>query len=209
MKKKTESRRQNIIEVAATAFREFGYEHTSMSEICARVGGSKATLYNYFPSKEELFFEIIFQSTEAQFESVFQAFAETIENIDESLRHFGEKFLAFLFSPQIQANRRLTLSESGRTELGRIVYERGVLRSQNLISEFLQQAMSQGKLRQANPFVATQHLCALLQSELQERFLLQQLEEVSIEEIKGNTARAIEVFMAAYGPMDIQSHPKG
>lgn len=200
MKMKTESRRQNIIDVAARAFCEFGYERTSMSEICARVGGSKATLYNYFSSKEELFFAIMFQSTEAEFESVHQAFDPLTEDIAESLRHFGERFLAFLFSPQVQANRRLAFSESGRTELGRIVYERGVLRGQNLIAEFLQQAMSLGKLRQADPFVATQHLCALLQSELQERFLLQLLEDVGSEEIKGNTARAIEVFMAAYGP---------
>jgi len=26
-----------------------------MAEICARVGGSKATLYNHFASKDELF----------------------------------------------------------------------------------------------------------------------------------------------------------
>ena len=32
-----------------------GYGATSMSTIAARVGGSKATLYHYFKSKEELF----------------------------------------------------------------------------------------------------------------------------------------------------------
>lgn len=200
VKKKIESRRQNIINVAAEAFGEFGYERTSMSEICARVGGSKATLYNYFPSKEELFFAIMFQSTEVEFEAVHRAFDPLAEDIAGALLHFGEKFLTFLFSPQVRAHRRLSFSESGRTELGRILHERGVLRSHNMISEFLQQAMDLGKLRQANPFVATQHLCALLQSELQERFLLQVLEDVSADEIKGNTARAIEVFMAAYGP---------
>lgn len=203
MKKKTESRRQNIIGVADEAFREFGYERTSMSEICARVGGSKATLYNYFPSKEELFFAIMFQSTEAEFESVLRAFDSSEGNITESLRHFGERFLAFLFSPQVRAHRRLAFTESGRTGLGRILYERGVLRSHNMISEFLQRAMDLGKLRQADPFVATQHLCALLQAELQERFLFQVLGDLGAEEIRGNTARAIEVFMAAYGPKNI------
>ena len=38
---------------------ELGYERTSMSEIAARLGGSKATLYSYFPSKEELFFGVV------------------------------------------------------------------------------------------------------------------------------------------------------
>ena len=37
------------------AFLAEGYAETSMSSVAAKVGGSKATLYNYFKSKEELF----------------------------------------------------------------------------------------------------------------------------------------------------------
>ncbi|CAG1012445.1 partial putative HTH-type transcriptional regulator YvdT, partial [Anaerolineales bacterium] len=59
MAKKSDTKRQHILAVAAEAFQEYGFERTSMSEICARVGGSKATLYNYFSSKDELFFEVM------------------------------------------------------------------------------------------------------------------------------------------------------
>ena len=62
---KPEEKRQAILDVAAQAFRELGFERTSMSEIRARVGGSKETLYHYFPSKEILFFEVMSRSTEA------------------------------------------------------------------------------------------------------------------------------------------------
>lgn len=204
MKKKTEAKRQAILDVAAQTFRELGFERTSMSEICARVGGSKATLYNYFDSKEELFFAVMSAATEAEFEAVHSAFDLITVDITESLHRFGERFLTFLYSPQIQANRRLAFSESGRTKLGPIVYERGVMRSQNLIAEFLHQAMGLGKLRQADPYVATRHLCGLLESELLERFLLQALNEVSSEEINAVTTRAIAVFMAAYGPANAE-----
>lgn len=197
---KTEAKRQAIIEAATQAFQELGFERTSMSEICARVGGSKATLYNYFPSKEELFFEIVFLSTEAEFEAVHRSIDPSTENMAESLRNFGESLLTFLYSPQVQAQRHLAVSESGRSGLSSIVYERGVLRTQKLVSEFLQEAMNLGKLRQADSVVATRHLQSLLESELLERFLFQLLGEVSAEEIKAVTARAIDVFMAAYGP---------
>ncbi len=200
MKAKAEARRQTILDVAAQAFRELGFERASMSEICARVGGSKATLYNYFPSKEELFFEVMYQSTEAEFDAVHRAFDPSTDNIAESLCQFGERFLAVLYSPEVQAQRHLAVAESGRTTLGRVVYERGVLRSQNLMTEFLQAAMSRGKLRQADPVVATRHLYGLLESELIDRFLFQLLGEVSAEEIRAVTARAIDVFLAAYGP---------
>ena len=59
MRVKTEERRQAIIEVAREAFTAQGFENTSMAEIASRVGGSKATLYNYFSSKEELFAAVI------------------------------------------------------------------------------------------------------------------------------------------------------
>ncbi len=34
---------------------EDGFAAASMSSIASRVGGSKGTLYNYFPSKQQLF----------------------------------------------------------------------------------------------------------------------------------------------------------
>lgn len=200
MKKKTEAKRQAILEVAAKVFLELGFERTSMSEICARVGGSKATIYNYFSSKDVLFFEVMSLSTEAEFEAVHQNFHPTTEDIAESLRQFGQRFLSFLYSPALQAQRRLAIAESGRTELGRLVYERGVMRSQRVIEEFLKAGMRLGKLREADPAIAARHLYGLLESELLERFLCQLLGEVSAEEIKQVTARAIDVFMAAYGP---------
>jgi AcrR family transcriptional regulator len=49
MKTKTEGKRLAILKAAADVFREVGFERASMSEIRARIGGSKATLYNYFP----------------------------------------------------------------------------------------------------------------------------------------------------------------
>src|SRR3954463_14723962 len=55
MRVRTADRRQAIIDAAMQVFREVGYERASMAMISARVGGSKATLYGYFASKEELF----------------------------------------------------------------------------------------------------------------------------------------------------------
>ncbi len=60
--------------------------------------------------------------------------------------------------------------------------------------------MGLGRLRQADPVVAALHLLSLLESELMERFLFQVLDKVSDAEIKQVTDRAIDVFIAAYGP---------
>lgn len=201
MRTKSDEKRQSILDVAAEVFREAGFERASMSEICTRVGGSKATLYNYFPSKEELFFEVMFLSTEAEFEATHKALDPATEDIAANLRHFGERFLALLYSPEVLAVRRLIVAESGRSHLGRLCYERGPQRSQADISNFLSNAMAQGRLRQDNPMIATLHLRGLLEAELFDRFLFQVDDSVSKKEIKAIAERAIRVFMAAYGPV--------
>ena len=59
MRVKTESRRQTIISGAADVFLEAGYEATSMAKIATKTGVTKPTLYGYFPSKEDLFVEVM------------------------------------------------------------------------------------------------------------------------------------------------------
>lgn len=69
MKKNTlsvraQKRRQHILECATQVFCELGYDEASMSAIAARVGGSKGTLYNYFPSKEKLLLAAMIEEAE-------------------------------------------------------------------------------------------------------------------------------------------------
>ena len=52
-------RRREILGVALRAFAELGYHGASMSDIASDVGITKAALYVYFPSKEELFAEVL------------------------------------------------------------------------------------------------------------------------------------------------------
>lgn len=49
MKTKPQAKWQAILEQTADVFRKLGFGRASMPEICARVGGSQATRYNYWP----------------------------------------------------------------------------------------------------------------------------------------------------------------
>src|SRR5512145_233681 len=98
MRVKTEERRQAIIEKAGEVFRAVGFDRASMSEIAANVGGSKATLYAYFPSKEELFIAVMKQSVEVS--ETYSAFADpaaikinSFDELRQFLVTFGIRFL--------------------------------------------------------------------------------------------------------------------
>ncbi|BAP46214.1 TetR/AcrR family transcriptional regulator [Pseudomonas sp. 21LCFQ02] len=55
----TDQKREAITLAAIAEFRDRGFEVTSMDRIAARAEVSKRTVYNHFPSKEELFAEIL------------------------------------------------------------------------------------------------------------------------------------------------------
>jgi TetR/AcrR family transcriptional regulator of autoinduction and epiphytic fitness len=57
----TDLKREAIVHAAIAEFRQGGFETTSMDRIAETAGVSKRTVYNHFPSKDELFAEILRQ----------------------------------------------------------------------------------------------------------------------------------------------------
>ncbi|MFH1090017.1 MAG: TetR/AcrR family transcriptional regulator [Pseudomonadota bacterium] len=56
--KKTEARRGQILKAAERVFAEKGFQEATVSDVAREAGVSDATIYEYFPSKEELLFSI-------------------------------------------------------------------------------------------------------------------------------------------------------
>lgn len=199
MRTKSETRRQAILQAAAQVFQENGFERSSMSDIRERVGYSKPTLYSYFPSKEALFSAVVFEATEMEFQATLHALDPNQPDMTQALESFGQRLLTLLYSPQVQAVRRMVASQAGHSELGRTCYEMGPVRSEAAIARYLQQAMDRGQLRQANPRIAGLQLKGLLEAEWIEPFLFNTLSAPDAAQIRETVARAVAVFMAAYG----------
>ena len=200
MRTKTEEKRQAILDVAAATFAELGFERTSMSEICARLGGSKATLYNYFPSKEGLFLEVMFQASESDFQNTIRALQVHSDNIHATLHRFGERFLTLLYSPNVISVRRLLVAEGGRANVGERCWNQGPCRTHAVLTSFFEDAMAKGLLRKTSADLMIHHLHALLEAELMDRFVFQHLPLPTTKEIKSCTDRAIDAFFRLYAP---------
>ena len=119
MKTKTESKRQAILKAAAEVFREVGFERASMEEIRARIGGSKATLYNCVPSKEKLFFEVMYQAKEPEISAICSALDPEADDLEQELLRFGQRWLLAL----IPRGRRHPSARDSR--IGSVRYRQG------------------------------------------------------------------------------------
>jgi hypothetical protein len=107
--------------------------------------------------------------------------------------------LALRQSSELVAMVRLVYGESGRSEIGRLLWARGKMTCLERIGGILAAAMAAGKLRPADPMVATIHLFALLDAELVEPVVLRVREPATPDETAQAVARAVAVFEAAYG----------
>ena len=109
--------KDKIIEVTMNLMLEKGYENVSMSDIDENVGIAKPTIYHYYESKEQLFFEIIqeffkegskwveaFKDENTSFHdalySLFSKMSEIIKYLDQvsndnKMKRMGYYFLLF------------------------------------------------------------------------------------------------------------------
>ena len=197
MRVKSEARRQAIVDVAKEAFSKQGFENTSMSEIASRVGGSKATLYNYFRSKEEIFAAVMESSATEQIAEAFKLLEEE-NDIRSTLLNFGLHYLSSILAPDIMAIRKMAINEADRSDIGRHFYENGPKKGWLLVSNYLQQQIEQQRLINCDAGICAMHLKALIEAEVIEPYALGVLTEVDEQLLIAVVERAITVFLKAY-----------
>jgi AcrR family transcriptional regulator len=193
------SRRELILDVAQGSFLDQGYDGTTMSRIAAQLGGSKGTLWSYFPSKEDLFAAVVDRATQ-EFRQKLSVILNPDDDVETALRGFCEQFLAKLTSGQGIALHRLVIGEIGRfPELGRIFYERAPLQTQLLLGDFIASVQARGQLRVIDPSRAAQHLTWLCLSGSYQLRLTGMIDHATPEMLAGDVDAAMSTFMRAYG----------
>lgn len=202
MKVRTEARREAIVEAAAQLFQEMGYERASMNELAKRLGGSKATLYNYFASKEELFSAVIrtfatHHLTNAA--SVINDVAESVP-LEETLQRFGEQMLQVMTTDNTALSvYRMVVGEAGHSDMGMLFYESGPRESVETLARLFSQAMDNGILHPGDPQIRALQFLALLTAEIEIRIYQRSAPPLSAQRVSDMTACAVRMFMAGAG----------
>ncbi|TDR77852.1 TetR/AcrR family transcriptional regulator [Paludibacterium purpuratum] len=200
--KKGNAKRQAILDTAYRLFLAQGYDNTSMSEITTQVGGSKATLYHHFASKEELFVACMTAAIDQHVAGALASLSTDPDDMAMTLRRFGESFLQFVSSSDMVAVRRQMVAEASRLGVGKLFFDK-IQTIGNEVALFLSACMASGKLRRDDSVLAANHLRGLLEAEILEPLLLQALETPPDDaEKNGMAQRAVAAFLRAYAPDD-------
>ena len=153
-------RPQQIIEAALEVFGECGLAKTRLQDIAERAGVSKGTIYLYFPNKEELFREMVRQTSVAAIAEGEKASTQgtPTEQLCAAMRGYWK----FVRSPVFSTIYRLVLGELHQfPDLAKFYADEVVARAQKMLSGIIQRGVETGEFREIDPAVAARMLMAL------------------------------------------------
>ena len=195
-----DERRAAILKIAHEAFLTDGYAATSMSTIAARYGGSKATLYNYFSSKEELFLAVVRDRCD-KVASVFDQELGVAEDLVTQLQRFGEHFLSLVLADDAVASYRMMIGECARfPEIGQTFYEAGPTLGQSKLSVFFRGAIEKNLLRPTDTITVARVFIHLCLADLHQKRLFNVGPKPDDTIIRNNVAHAVRMLLASFGP---------
>lgn len=171
-----------------------------MSSIAAKVGGSKTTLWTYFPSKQDLFAAVVDDLVE-RYGRALDVELDPDTDVAKSLRLMGRALLETIHSQPIIDLHRLTIGEAGRfPELARLFYERAPARGKTRLAHYIREAMARGKLRTGDAADAGRMFVGMLQAGSIQHHLLGLAGKPGPKALERELDAALDAFMRAWGP---------
>ncbi len=155
--KLTDRKRQAIIDAAIAEFRASGFEATSMDKVAASAGVSKRTVYNHFPSKDELFEQILHElwnSTAA----VGPAPYDPARPLREQLLELLNKKMDLLHDAYFLDLARVAIAEGIHSPQRAQDMVARLSAKEEAVTNWLRAAQADGKFTKADPFIVSQML---------------------------------------------------
>jgi TetR/AcrR family transcriptional regulator, mexJK operon transcriptional repressor len=193
-------KRRQILEGARAAFKDLGYERTSVDLIASRAGVSKATVYNHFEDKKALFIASFSQEADELRDELRRSLGEAEGDLDAALRRVGEKLARIMTLPANVCLYRHTTAEAAHfPEIGRTFFARGPDVVYDAMAEWLRRWETRGALRLDDARAAAVQFVMLCQGELVIRAQLG-IARPSDTEVRDTVRRAVRTFVRAYAP---------
>lgn len=193
--------RDEVYRAATVMLVAYGFQKTTMLAIATEAGMSKNTLYSLFPSKDDLFCELVESRASAMNQHLDAALGDETLGIEQGLKQFGIDVLRILTSDVSLAINRAAINGAAAGDLGlsdaymdfgrRPTYQR--------VMAMLERARDERTLAFDITDDAMQDFLGLLQGDQQLRQLLGVTPAPIPEQLEKQVDRAVTQFMKLYG----------
>lgn len=155
-------KREQILEAAIQIFAHQGFHDAKVEEIAAAAGVGKGTVYEYFRSKEDLFYEML-EFVQAKYLEDFRREVLTATGVRETLEKMFLSHMRFVFRHRDMARVLLT----DPPKLAEKLYQRMCVRHQeflDFLEELVRRGIASGEVRAVNPAVAGMVISGIVKS---------------------------------------------
>ena len=192
-------RRARYLDAAMRLFAEHGYVGTTMDMVIAVTGGSKATLYKHFPTKEDLITGLMQRVADTVGHDVGDPAAST-RPLAEELTAIARSTCQGVWSPGAAAVLRLCLGEQGRfPELARTVWEVGPTRTYASFRALLAERRRRGEVVvDGDPQIVAEQFLGGLVGHVQLKIAFGLADPPTPAETEARIASAVQTFLARY-----------
>lgn len=159
-----EKKRLYILKVALSLFGHAGYNGVTMEDIARQAGLSRATLYQHFKNKEELFTAII-QESKTMAVIKDSLFRDDKGDLGYVVEKIGRQFMRMFDEPDRLNLLRMIISESPRfPEIGQLLYKEAISSGTVKVAAYLEKLKETGELRDIDSMLAARTFFGMLQS---------------------------------------------
>lgn len=187
--------RQRLIRAASEVFMEEGYR-ASIDRIAVRAGVARQTVYNHFPSKDDLFSEVANIAAGA----ILISLDGDGGDVRERLLRFGAALRQCVLGNEGLAMSRTLSAEAPRfPTLAQAFFDKGPGQTLRRLADFLARVMDEGALRRDDPLFAAEMLISMLDGFDRTRRMFGAAALPSDQE-QNRVARIVDSFLRAYAP---------
>lgn len=188
-----------VIAGARDVFMREGFEGASVDVIARDAGVSKATLYSYFPDKQQLFLAVLRMECDLQERASMDIEFEQ-KSIRDGLHHIASNMLSFLLSEAGLSIFRVCVAEAQRfPELGCAFYETGPKTAMGQLAAYLDSPKAREELEIADTWAAADIFMQLLRGDLMLQRLMGVAGVPDEAAIRAQADEAVVTFLARYG----------
>ena len=187
---------QAVLDAAAEVFLEVGFERAKMTQISARLCGSKGTLYSYFKSKDELFTAAMLDTLEKRGVELHESLTLNPKDLRTVLIGCAKVYLDLILSPNSLALVRTAVGASRNSDFGARLYERAPRKGIDEMTTYFEHLKEINELDIPDPHIAAVHFKGLLEAGILEPMMFGATPELSMEK---SIPLAVDCFLKAYG----------
>ena len=190
MQQRSEETRSNILDASIHLFAVQGFDRTTVSEICSEAGVSKGAFFHHFPTKQDVFMQVL-ENWLAALDVQLKSMIDTSSTVSDGLLQMASLTKVIFNQSNGQLGMFLEFWEQARhdPDVWKATIE-PYRRYTRLFATYLRRGIKEGSIREVDPDVAARMIVSMAVG-----FLLQNLMDPTATDWENAVVESMQVLL--------------